>query len=75
MSGTEYKAIRERLGMTQALFAREVGRSRKIINEREQAAEVPLESALAAELLALRATSKRRKGPNDADQAMARRKL
>lgn len=65
MSGPEYKAIRERLGMTQALFAQAVGRSRKIINEREQADEVPLEAALAAELLALRATPRSRKGTND----------
>ena len=66
MSGTEYKALRERLGMTQALFAQAVGRSRKIINEREQADEVPLEAALAAELLALRPTPRSRKGTNDA---------
>ena len=65
MTGTEYKALRERLDMTQALFAQAVGRSRKIINEREQADEVPLEAALAAELLALRAAPKRRKGTND----------
>ena len=64
MSGPEYKAIRERLEMTQALFAQAVGRSRKIINEREQADQVPVEAALAAELLALRATTKRSKGTN-----------
>lgn len=77
MSGTEYKALRERLGMTQALFAQAVGRSRKIINEREQADEVPLEAALAAELLALRASPKPRKGTNrqgSGDPAGARRK-
>ena len=66
MSGPEYKAIRERLEMTQALFAQAVGRSRKIINEREQADQVPVEAALAAELLALRATTKRSKGTNKA---------
>jgi len=68
MSGAEYKALRERLGMTQALFAQAVGRSRKIINEREQADKVPLEAALAAELLTLRATPKRRKGTNEKGQ-------
>ena len=66
MTGQEYKAIRERLGLTQALFGREVGRSRKIINEREQADVVPLEAALASELLELRATKKLRKGTNKA---------
>jgi len=64
MSGNEYKAIRERLGMTQAIFAQAVGRSRKIINEREQADEVPLEAALAAELLALRSPKRSRKSEN-----------
>lgn len=75
MSGPEYKALRERLGMTQALFAQAVGRSRKIINEREQADEVPLEAALAAELLALRSTPRSRKGTNAEDQATAKGKL
>lgn len=67
MSGSEYKAIRERLGLTQALFGAEVGRSRKIINEREQSDEVPKEAALAAELLALRETKRLRKGTNAKD--------
>lgn len=71
MTGQEYKAIRERLGLTQALFGREVGRSRKIINEREQADVVPLEAALAAELLELRATKKLRKGTNDQVQELS----
>ncbi len=78
MSGSEYKAIRESLGMTQALFAQAVGRSRKIINEREQAAEVPLEAALAAELLAIRATKRLRKGTKSNDEmrdAMGGKKL
>jgi len=75
MSGPEYKAIRERLEMTQALFAQAVGRSRKIINEREQADQVPVEAALAAELLALRATTKRSKGTNAADETREHKTL
>jgi len=71
MTGPEYKAIRERLGITQALFAQAVGRSRKIINEREQADEVPLEAALAAELLALRSPKRSRKGTNAQSDAAA----
>lgn len=52
-----------------ALFAQAVGRSRKIINEREQADEVPLEAALVAELLALRSTPHSRKGTNNKAKA------
>jgi len=64
VSGLEYKEIRERLGMTQALFAQSVGRSRKVINEREQANLVPLEAAMAARFLDLLSTTRSRKGQN-----------
>lgn len=71
MSGAEYKQIRERLGMTQALFAQAVGRSRKIINEREQANIVPLEAAMAARFLDLLSTTRSHMGTTDLRQARA----
>jgi DNA-binding XRE family transcriptional regulator len=64
MTSTEYKAARERLGMTQAALADALDVSRKAINEREAGGTITREVAMALELLALRTTPKRRKGPN-----------
>lgn len=62
MSPAEYKATRERLGMTQAALADALDVSRKAINQREQGGTITREAAMALELLALRTTPKRRKG-------------
>lgn len=64
MTATEYKAIRERLGMTQAALAIALDVSRKTINEREADGTITREAAMALELLELRTTPKRRKGTN-----------
>lgn len=64
MSPAEYKATRERLGMTQAALADALDVSRKAINQREQGGTITREAAMALELLALRTTPKRRKGTN-----------
>ncbi len=64
MNATEYKATRERLGMTQAALAVALDVSRKAINQREQGGTITREAAMALELLALRTTPKRRKGTN-----------
>lgn len=65
MTAAEYKASRERLGMTQAALAVALDVSRKAINEREAGGTITREAAMALELLALRTTPKRRKGTND----------
>ncbi len=65
MTSEEYKAARERLGMTQAALADALDVSRKAINQREQGGTITREAAMALELLALRLTKKLRKGTND----------
>lgn len=64
MSSEEYKATRERLGMTQAALADALDVSRKAINQREAGGTITREAAMALELLELRTTPKRRKGTN-----------
>jgi DNA-binding XRE family transcriptional regulator len=54
MSPAEYKATRERLGMTQAALADALDVSRKAINQREQGGTITREAAMALELLELR---------------------
>ena len=54
MNAAEYKATRERLGMTQAALAVELDVSRKAINQREAGSTITREASLALELLALR---------------------
>jgi DNA-binding XRE family transcriptional regulator len=61
MSPDEYKATRQRLGMTQAALAVALDVSRKAINEREAGGTITREAAMALELLELRTTPKRRK--------------
>lgn len=72
MSPAEYKATRERLGMTQAALADALDVSRKAINQREQGGTITREAAMALELLALRTTPKRRKGTNATNAQMMR---
>jgi DNA-binding XRE family transcriptional regulator len=74
MTAAEYKATRERLGMTQAALAEALGVSRKAINQREQGGTITQEAAMALELLELRRPKRSRKGENDADQATASEK-
>ena len=64
MTADEYKATRERLGMTQAALAVALDVSRKAINQREQGGTITREAAMALELLALRSTPRSRKGTN-----------
>ena len=66
MTAEEYKATRERLGMTQAALAVALDVSRKAINQREQGGTITREAAMALELLELRSPNKPRKakGPN-----------
>ena len=52
MNAEEYKATRERLGMTQAALAEALDVSRKAINQREQGGTITREAAMALELLA-----------------------
>ena len=61
MSAAEYKATRERLGMTQAALADALDVSRKAINQREQGGTITREAAMALVLLALRSPKKPRK--------------
>ncbi len=65
MNAAEYKATRERLGMTQAALAVALGVSRKAINEREAGGTITREAAMALELLALRSPKRVRKSEND----------
>jgi len=69
MNAAEYKATRERLGMTQAALAVALGVSRKAINEREAGGTITREAAMALELLALRSPKKSRKSENAKNQA------
>jgi len=61
MTATEYKATRERLGMTQAALAVALDVSRKAINQREQGGTITREAAMALELLELRRFTTHRK--------------
>ncbi len=65
MTSDEYKATRERLGMTQAALAVALDVSRKAINQREQGGTITREAAMALELLALRSPKRVRKSEND----------
>ena len=74
MTAAEYKATRERLGMTQSALAEALDVSRKAINQREQGGTITREAAMALELLALRSPKKARsrKGQNASDQRTGR---
>jgi DNA-binding XRE family transcriptional regulator len=61
VTAAEYKATRERLGMTQAALAVALDVSRKAINQREQGGTITREAAMALELLELRSLKKPRK--------------
>lgn len=75
MSPAEYKATRERMGMTQAALAIALDVSRKAINQREQGGTITREASMALELLALRSPKRIRKSENDkADPQNGRRK-
>jgi DNA-binding XRE family transcriptional regulator len=65
MSPEEYKATRERLGLTQAALAFALDVSRKAINQREQGGTITREAAMALELLALRRPRSARRNEND----------
>ena len=65
MTSEEYKATRERLGMTQAALAEALDVSRKAINQREQGCTITREAAMALELLELRSPKRSRKGENN----------
>jgi DNA-binding XRE family transcriptional regulator len=65
MTVAEYKATRERLGMTQAALAVALDVSRKAINEREAGGTITREAAMALELLELRRTRRVRKSENE----------
>lgn len=69
MTSDEYKATRERLGMTQAALAVALDVSRKAINQREQGGTITREAAMALELLALRSPKRVRKSENDKDHS------
>ena len=47
MTGPEYKAIRKKLGLTQAGLAARLGVTRKTVNSRENGAKITEEAALA----------------------------
>ena len=64
MTSDEYKATRERLGLTQAALALALDVSRKAINQREQGGTITREAAMALELLALRSPKRSRKSEN-----------
>ena len=51
MTSTEYKALRERLDLTQGELAALLGVTRKTINARENGAKITQEAALAMEML------------------------
>lgn len=68
MSPEEYKATRERLGMTQAALAVALDVSRKAINQREQGGTITREAAMALELLELSRPKRVRKSENASDQ-------
>ena len=64
MTAEEYKATRERLGMTQAALAVALDVSRKAINQREQGGTITREASMALELLELRSPKRSRKSEN-----------
>jgi DNA-binding XRE family transcriptional regulator len=64
MTSTEYKATRERLGLTQAALAVALDVSRKAINEREAGGTITREAAMALELLELRRPKRARTSEN-----------
>jgi DNA-binding XRE family transcriptional regulator len=70
MTADEYKATRERLGMTQAALALALDVSRKAINQRERGGTITREAAMALELLALRSPKRSRKSENQADMTL-----
>lgn len=65
MDAIQYKATRERLGMTQAALAVALDVSRKAINQREKGGTITREAAMALELLALRSPKRSRKSENN----------
>lgn len=71
MTATEYKATRERLGITQAALGLALDVSRKAINEREAGGTITREAAMALELLELRRSKRARKSENAPHQATA----
>lgn len=73
MGPLEYKAIRERLGMTQAALAVALDVSRKAINQREQGGTITQEAAMALELLELRRPRRVRKSQNRKASSTCRR--
>lgn len=74
MSPAEYKATRERLGMTQAALAVALDVSRKAINQREQGGTITREASMALELLELRSPKRSRKSENASGQVAASEK-
>jgi len=60
MTSAEYKATRERMGMTQAALAIALDVSRKAINQREQGGTITREAAMALELLELQSAARGR---------------
>lgn len=51
MTGNQYKAAREKLGLTQAQLADKLGVTRKTIGYRESKKTVPREAVMAIEVL------------------------
>jgi len=51
MTDTEYKALREKLGLTQAGLASRLGVTRKTVNQRERGGKITEEAAMALESL------------------------
>ena len=69
MTSAEYKAARDRLGLTQAALASVLGINRVTVAKREGGAVITREAELA--ILALPKTKRRAKPENDKDQATA----
>ena len=74
MTAAEYKATRERLGLTQAAIAVDLDVSRKAINEREAGGTITREAAMALELLELRRPKRARKWADAAGRKAPKRK-
>jgi DNA-binding XRE family transcriptional regulator len=47
MTADQYKALRKKLGLTQAGLAERLGVSRKAVNARENGTKIPVEAQLA----------------------------
>ena len=62
MTSSEYKAIREKLGLTQSGLAARLGVTRKTVNARENGAKITEEAALA--ILSLSSSSAPFRLPN-----------